>query len=113
MEILFQKATSGHKLAMKLSNGTHLHQLGDFPLITYNQWHHLGIVYSTNYGFEVYHDGCMHMYTLVKTTAKIPTIRSFRLGCDYSRNCMTMGFDDLRFWTTRKPQLFMWWLWTM
>ena len=113
LHTLFPRATEGLYLRLKVHNGTHFHVIDvEFP-ITYDKWHHLGIVYSLDHGIEVYVDGCKQVYSIDGIKSQNPEIRNFHLGCNNGGNCVKLHYDDLKFWAVRKTQQFMWWLWSM
>ena len=110
----FETYLNSYKPHINLLNATHLHAFHGIPVLSYGEWHHLGITYDATSGFAVYIDGCVPAdNTILKSTVNWAIPNDFVLGCEGGTKCTRVHLDDLRFWTAKKSALFIWHLWKM
>ena len=109
--VALEQTPHGFVPGVRLNNGTHEHHFSNFGKVSQDAWHHFGLTYSRIDGFEVYIDGCRGKAFLVRPVS--PVAKDFELGCRRGANCAKVLYDEFRFWTVKKSQQFVGWLWNM
>ena len=101
-------------LYVYVRNESHMQQFPSFTDLSYGKWHHMGIACDESSSCVVYIDGCVPSGTYKVTRQEnLVDRKDFELGCDNGNKCTRVHYDELRFWTVKKSQLFMWWLWNL